>query len=83
MRIPLAYSARNLSARRLTTFLTASGMALVVFVFASILMLSAGLKKTLVETGSKDNVIVTRKAANSEVQSGVERQQAKKRLALA
>jgi ABC-type antimicrobial peptide transport system permease subunit len=51
-------------------------MALVVFVFASILMLSAGLKKTLVETGSKDNVIVTRKAANSEVQSGVERQQA-------
>ena len=51
-------------------------MALVVFVFASILMLSAGLEKTLVETGSDDNVIVTRKAANSEVQSGVERQQA-------
>jgi putative ABC transport system permease protein len=39
-------------------------------------MLSAGLKKTLVETGSGDNVIVARKAANSEVQSGVERQQA-------
>jgi putative ABC transport system permease protein len=76
MQIPLAYSIRNLRTRRLTTFLTASGMALVVFVFASILMLSAGLKKTLVETGSDDNVIVTRKAANSEVQSGVERQQA-------
>jgi len=76
MRIPLTYSIRNLCTRRLTTFLTASGMALVVFVFASILMLSAGLKKTLVETGSDDNVIVTRKAANSEVQSGVERQQA-------
>ncbi|NVN91533.1 MAG: ABC transporter permease [Desulfuromonadales bacterium] len=76
MRIPFAYSTRNLCTRRLTTFLTASGMALVVFVFASILMLSAGLKKTLVETGSEDNVIVTRKAANSEVQSGVERQQA-------
>ena len=51
-------------------------MALVVFVFASILMLSAGLEKTLIETGSEDNVIVTRKSANSEVQSGVERQQA-------
>lgn len=76
MRIPLAYSIRNLRTRRLTTFLTASGMALVVFVFASILMLSEGLRKTLVETGSDDNVIVTRKAANSEVQSGVERQQA-------
>lgn len=60
----------------MTTFLTASGMALVVFVFASILMLSAGLEQTLIETGSDDNVIVTRKAANSEVQSGIERQQA-------
>ena len=76
MNIPLSYSLRNLLTRRLTTFLTASGMALVVFVFASILMLSAGLEKTLIETGSEDNVIVTRKAANSEVQSGVERQQA-------
>jgi len=76
MRIPLSYSFRNLLTRRMTTFLTASGMALVVFVFASILMLSAGLEQTLIETGSDDNVIVTRKAANSEVQSGVERQQA-------
>ncbi len=76
MPIPFSYSYRNLLTRRLTTFLTASGMALVVFVFASIQMLSAGLEKTLIETGSEDNVIVTRKAANSEVQSGVERSQA-------
>jgi len=76
MAIPISYSLRNLSTRRLTTFLTASGMALVVFVFASILMLSAGLEKTLIETGSDDNVIITRKSANSEVQSGVERLQA-------
>ncbi len=76
MAILISYSIRNLSARRLTTFLTASGMALVVFVFASILMLSAGLEKTLIETGSDENVIITRKSANSEVQSGVERLQA-------
>lgn len=76
MSIPLLYSIRNISTRRLTTFLTASGMAMVVFVFASILMLSAGLEKTLIETGSDDNVIITRKSANSEVQSGVERLQA-------
>jgi len=76
MSIPVSYSFRNLLTRRLTTFLTAIGMALVVFVFAAILMLSAGLEKTLVDTGSEDNVIVTRKSANSEVQSGVERQQA-------
>lgn len=76
MKIPFAYSFRNLCTRRLTTFLTASGMALVVFVFASINMLSAGLEKTLIETGSDDNVIITRKSSNSEVQSGIERSQA-------
>lgn len=76
MAVPISYSLRNLATRRLTTFLTASGMALVVFVFASILMLSAGLEKTLIETGSDDNVIITRKSANSEVQSGIERGQA-------
>jgi ABC-type lipoprotein release transport system permease subunit len=51
-------------------------MALVVFVFATILMLVEGLQKTLVETGSNDNVVVIRKSAGSEVQSGVEREQA-------
>ena len=75
-RIPLSYSYRNLRTRRLTTILTVAGMALVVFVFAAVLMLSAGLRKTLIETGSYDNVIVTRKAAGSEVQSGIEREKA-------
>jgi len=51
-------------------------MALVVFVFAAVLMLAEGLQKTLVETGSYDNVVVIRKASESEVQSGVERLQA-------
>jgi ABC-type antimicrobial peptide transport system permease subunit len=76
MKIPVSYSFRNLLARRMTTLLTTSGMALVVFVFAAILMLAEGLRKTLVDTGSYDNVVVIRKAANSEVQSGVERLQA-------
>ncbi len=76
MGLPISYSFRNLWTRRLTTLLTASGMALVVFVFAAILMLSEGLRKTLVETGSYDNVIVVRKGSNSEVMSGVTREQA-------
>jgi ABC-type lipoprotein release transport system permease subunit len=76
MPIPYSYSFRNLWTRRLTTFLTAAGMALVVFVFAATLMLAEGLQKTLVATGSPDNAIVIRKSAVSEVQSGVERQQA-------
>ncbi len=39
-------------------------MALVVFVFAVVLMMAAGLQKTLVETGSPDNVVVVRKACH-------------------
>ena len=76
MRIPLAYVARNLWVRRLTTGLTAGGMALVVFVFAAVLMLDAGLKTTLVSTGAADNVVVIRQGSQTEVQSGVQRDQA-------
>jgi putative ABC transport system permease protein len=76
MGIPYYYSFRNLWTRRLTTVLTASGMALVVFVFAATLMLAEGLRRTLIDTGSYDNVVVIRKGAGSEVQSGVDRAQA-------
>jgi ABC-type antimicrobial peptide transport system permease subunit len=76
MRIPVKYSVRNLWTRRLTTALTAGGMALVVFVFAAVLMLEAGLRQALVATGQYDNVVVTRRAAGNEVQSGIERSQA-------
>jgi ABC-type lipoprotein release transport system permease subunit len=77
MRIPLSYIARNLWARRLTTALTASGLALVVFVFAAVLMLDEGLRTTLVTTGEYDNVMLVRRSAESEVQSGIDRAQAK------
>ena len=76
MTIPFAYIARNLVARRLTTALTAGGMALVVYVFATVLMLAAGLKATLVATGQYDNVVVIRRGSQTEVQSGISRDQA-------
>lgn len=76
MHIPYSYSFRNLWTRRLTTVLTTSGMALVVFVFAATLMLAEGLRKTLIETGSYDNVVVIRRGSQSEVQSGIDRNQA-------
>ena len=76
MKLLLAYSYRNLLARRLTTLLTAGGMALVVFAFAAIVMLAEGLESTLVDSGSFQNAVVLRKSANSEVQSGVSRQEA-------
>jgi len=76
MRIPFSYVVRSLLARRLTTALTASGMALVVYVFATVLMLAAGLRETLVMTGQPDNVVVIRRSSQSEVQSGIDRLQA-------
>ncbi len=76
MPIPISYSYRNLLARRLTTFLTAAGMALVIFVFAAVLMLSEGLRRTLVATGSYDNAVVLRAGSESEVQSSIDRTQA-------
>jgi ABC-type antimicrobial peptide transport system permease subunit len=74
--IPLSYSVRNLWTRKLTTALTVGGMALVVFVFAAVLMLDAGLRSALVATGQPDNILVTRRASGTEIQSGVERSQA-------
>jgi ABC-type lipoprotein release transport system permease subunit len=76
MAIPLSYSYRNLLARRLTSFLTAAGMALVVFVFAAALMLTEGLRRTLVATGSRDNAVVLRAGSETEVQSVIDRTQA-------
>ena len=76
MAVPFYYSIRNLWKRRLTTILTVSGMALVVFVYAAVLMMATGLQKTLVETGSENNVVVVRKGSTSEVMSGIERNQA-------
>ncbi len=71
MKIPLSYSFRSLWTRKLTTFMTVTGIALVVFVFAAVLMLAAGLRETLIGTGSDDNAIVIRKSADSETISSV------------
>jgi ABC-type antimicrobial peptide transport system permease subunit len=56
--------------------LTASGLALVVFVFAAVLMLNEGLRATMVTTGEYDNVVLIRRSAETEVQSVVQRAQA-------
>ena len=47
MRIPLRYTLRNLWTRKLTTILTAGGMALVVFVFSAVQMLDTGLRASV------------------------------------
>ena len=73
LRIPFSYIWRSLWARRLTTALTLGGLALVVFVFAGVLMLAQGLEATLVDTGSSDNAIVLRRSAGSELVSQIDR----------
>jgi len=77
MAIPLSYSYRNLWTRKLTTLLTLVGIALVVFVYTAVLMLDNGLKKTLVSTGSDDNLVILRKAATSDVLSILDRDSAR------
>lgn len=74
--VPLSYILRNLWVRRVTTVLTAGGMSLVVFVFATVLMMGAGINETLVATGQPDNVVVLRKGAGLEVNSLITRSQA-------
>ena len=74
--LPFSYIARNLRVRRVTTALTAAGMALVVYVFATVLMMTEGIRATLVATGQPDNMIVLRKGAGAEINSGISREQA-------
>lgn len=71
--IPVYYSFRSLAARKLSTSLTVLGLALVVFVFAAVLMLSNGIEAALAAGGSPDNVVLLSEGADSEVASGVER----------
>ncbi len=72
MAIPLAYNLRSLLVRKTTTLATALGIALVVFVLASSLMLSRGIRETLVSSGSADNALILRKGSDTELASGVE-----------
>lgn len=75
MSLLFAYSLRNLWIRRATTGATVAALSLVVFVFTAVLMLAHGLDRVLVETGSEFNAIVLRKGANTEVASGLYRDQ--------
>lgn len=67
--IPIRYNVRSLAVRKTTTIATALGVGLVVFVLASALMLSAGIKKTLGVSGQDDVAIVLRKGSDAELGS--------------
>ncbi len=70
--VPTIYNVRSLTVRKVTTGLTALGLALVVFVFTTVLMLGAGIDRTMASTGLSGNVKVIRKGAQTEIQSGIQ-----------
>jgi putative ABC transport system permease protein len=70
--VPVRYNLRSLAVRKTTTFATGLGIALVVFVLAAALMLSAGIKKTMATSGSPDTAIVLRQGSDNELGSLIE-----------
>lgn len=66
MNILLYYNWRNLLARRLSTSLTLSVIAVMVFVLGLLLSFAAGMQATLASAGSPLNVIVLKPGATGE-----------------
>jgi putative ABC transport system permease protein len=64
--IPLSYTLRSVLHRRTRTLLTVAVMALVVLAVTVMLSLVSGIRRTLVETGESDNLIVMRKGATND-----------------
>jgi len=75
--IPLSYNFRSILRRRFSAIATALGLGLVIFVFAAVLMLAAGVEETLKSTGSSENAILLRKGSSSELTSFLSRDAAK------
>jgi putative ABC transport system permease protein len=70
--IPIAYNLRNLRVRRTTTLAAALGLALVVFIFASVMMMTNGIKQVTARAADPSVAIVLRKGSDVELSSGIE-----------
>lgn len=75
MSIPIKYNLRNIAVRKITTGLTAFGIGLVVAVLLTVLALAEGLTSVFKASGSFDNILVLRKNSQSEIQSGIYKDQ--------
>jgi putative ABC transport system permease protein len=73
VKIPLIYNIRSVRQRPVSTLTTALGMGLVVLVFIAMMALSRGFRAAIVETGSRENVLVVRSGADNELMSGLSR----------
>ncbi len=72
--IPLAYNLRNLTVRKTTTAAAAFGLGLVVFIVASVMMLSNGVRAATKRSTDPNVAIVLRKGSNAEMESGIDEQ---------
>ena len=73
MAIPLKYNFGSMLIRKVSTMMTALSIALVVFIFVSVMALAGGLERALVSSGEPQNVLVLRRGSGSELSSGVPR----------
>src|SRR5437899_2013508 len=71
MAVPLKYNLRSLLVRRVSTAMTAGGIALVVAVFVIVMAMVTGLGAAIGDTGSPDNWIVLRRGATPETYSAM------------
>src|SRR5215831_8109550 len=72
MAMPLKYNVRSLLVRRLSTAMTAGGIALVVAVFVIVMAMVAGLGSSITDTGSPENLVVVRKGSTTETASALD-----------
>lgn len=70
--IPFRYNLRSLVVRKTSNLFAVFGIALVVFVLAAALMLSAGIRKTMSFSGRDDVAIVIRKGSEAELASVID-----------
>jgi len=71
MAIPVVYNFRSVKARWTSAIVAVLGIAGTVGVFVAMLSLARGFRATLVSSGSKDNALILRAGATSEMTSGV------------
>lgn len=73
--IPISYNVRNLAVRKASTIAAASGLALVVFVFAATMMLGNGINGTLGRAARSDVAVILQKGAEAEFSSAIQEAQ--------
>src|SRR5688572_13055838 len=82
MAIPFRYNLRSIFYRKQATILTLVAIALTVAVLVIVLALYQGFRITMVDSGHERNVIAMRDGSNSEGESSMSRDLARKIIAL-